>query len=188
MIETTLLLAPGRWATMPAPNLDAFLEQRCSVGRTPRCERRTPFCTGGYRSWTPGWARLRPIRRGRPRRIPHAPAKRRTPPSGRRRGRQPGRGATLRALLPVEQMDEVVRIVPEICRHGGRRNPAAVCALALFPSRRDLPPGAAPPAGPAPSPAGTVAPARGGEPGSQSGGALPRVKQVVGGAVDFRPY
>jgi hypothetical protein len=61
---------------------------------------------------------------------PHAPARPKAPPSGRKRGTQPGHRGMHRALLPVEQVDEIVAVVPERCRHceqplpeptGGRR-------------------------------------------------------------------
>src|SRR4051795_6739455 len=48
---------------------------------------------------------------------PQAPAPPKAPPSGRKRGGQPGHRGTCRALLPVEQVDEVLAIVPEHCRH-----------------------------------------------------------------------
>jgi transposase len=48
--------------------------------------------------------------------LPQAPAKRRPPPTGRKRGRQPGHRGAYRALLPVEQVDEVVAT----CRQQGR--------------------------------------------------------------------
>jgi transposase len=48
---------------------------------------------------------------------PQAPAKRRLPPTGRKRGGQPGHRGTCRALLPVEQVDEIVAVAPERCRH-----------------------------------------------------------------------
>src|SRR4051812_38698139 len=38
-------------------------------------------------------------------------------PSGRKRGGQPGHRGAFRALLPVEQVDELVTVVPERCRH-----------------------------------------------------------------------
>jgi len=48
---------------------------------------------------------------------PQAPAKRRAPASGRKRGGQVGPGA-FRGPLPVEQVDELVVVVPQRCRHG----------------------------------------------------------------------
>src|SRR4051794_34858136 len=47
---------------------------------------------------------------------PEAPARPKAPPSGRKRGGQPGHRGTHRALLPVEQVDEIVAVVPERCR------------------------------------------------------------------------
>src|SRR3954468_5625108 len=46
-----------------------------------------------------------------------APARPKAPPSGRKRGGQPGHRAAYRALLPVQQVDEVVVREPERCRH-----------------------------------------------------------------------
>src|SRR3954453_17539787 len=48
---------------------------------------------------------------------PQAPARPKATPSGRKRGGQPGHRGAFRALLPVEQVDEVVAVVPERCRH-----------------------------------------------------------------------
>ena len=48
---------------------------------------------------------------------PQAPARPKAPPSGRKRGGQPGHRGTYRALLPAEQVDEIVAVVPEHFRH-----------------------------------------------------------------------
>ena len=48
---------------------------------------------------------------------PQAPARPKAPPSGRKRGGQPGHRGVHRALLPVEQVDELVPVVPDRCRH-----------------------------------------------------------------------
>src|SRR5689334_750645 len=48
---------------------------------------------------------------------PQTPARPKAPPSGRERGGQPGHRGAFRALLPVEQVDEVVAVEPERCRH-----------------------------------------------------------------------
>ena len=48
---------------------------------------------------------------------PQAPLRPKAPPTGRKWGGQPGHGGAFRALLPVEQVDEVVVVVPETCRH-----------------------------------------------------------------------
>src|SRR5262249_2330997 len=43
----------------------------------------------------------------------------------RKRGGQPGHRGAYRALLPVDQVDEVVVAVPEVCRHCRRPFPEA---------------------------------------------------------------
>jgi transposase len=48
---------------------------------------------------------------------PAAPVRPKAPPSGRKRGGQPGHRGAFRKLLPVEQVDEVMTVVPEFCRH-----------------------------------------------------------------------
>jgi transposase len=55
---------------------------------------------------------------------PQSPARPKAPPSGRKRGGQPGHRGAFRALLPVEQVDEVVPVVPGMCRHCGQPFPA----------------------------------------------------------------
>src|SRR4030088_104993 len=46
---------------------------------------------------------------------PQAPVRPKAPPSGRKRGGQPGHRGACRGLLPVEQVDEVVAVVPGQC-------------------------------------------------------------------------
>ena len=48
---------------------------------------------------------------------PQAPPRLKAPATGRKRGGQPGHRGACRALLPVEQVDELVAVVPEVCRH-----------------------------------------------------------------------
>jgi transposase len=48
---------------------------------------------------------------------PHVRPKQRAAPSGRKRGGHPGHRAAFRALLPGKQVDGVVAVVPERCRH-----------------------------------------------------------------------
>jgi len=55
---------------------------------------------------------------------PQAPPKRRAAPSGRQRGGQTGHPGAHRALLPVEQVDEIVAVVPECCQHCQQPFPA----------------------------------------------------------------
>ncbi len=52
---------------------------------------------------------------------PHIAVKHQTLPSGQKRGGQPGHRGTFRRLLPVEQVDEVVTVAPEVCRHCAQR-------------------------------------------------------------------
>src|SRR4051812_5562595 len=54
---------------------------------------------------------------------PQTPARPKAPPSGRKRGGQPGHHGAYRALLPIEQVDTVVAVAPEICRHCGQPLP-----------------------------------------------------------------
>jgi transposase len=54
---------------------------------------------------------------------PEAPPRPKVPPSGRKRGGQPGHRGAFRALLPVEQVDEIVAVVPGRCRHCGQPLP-----------------------------------------------------------------
>src|SRR3954468_15514882 len=56
---------------------------------------------------------------------PQAPVRPKAPPSGRKRGGQPGHRGAFRALLPVEQVDEIVILEPERCRHCGQSFPGA---------------------------------------------------------------
>jgi transposase len=48
---------------------------------------------------------------------PHARVRSKAPPSGRKRGGQPGHRGAFRRLLPIEQVDEVVAVIPKVCRH-----------------------------------------------------------------------
>src|SRR5207248_11557211 len=52
---------------------------------------------------------------------PQAPARPKAPPTGRKRGGQPGHQGAYWALLPVEQVDQIVVVEPERCRHCGQR-------------------------------------------------------------------
>jgi transposase len=61
---------------------------------------------------------------------PQAPTRPKAPPSGRKRGGQPGHRGAWRALLPVEQVDEVVVVVPEACRHCQQPFPESTGRLA----------------------------------------------------------
>src|SRR2546430_15389554 len=47
---------------------------------------------------------------------PQAPVRPKAPPSGRKRGGPVGHRGAFRGLLPVEQVDEIVPVLPERCR------------------------------------------------------------------------
>src|SRR2546421_113215 len=47
---------------------------------------------------------------------PQAPVRPKAPPSGRKRGGPVGHRGAFRGLLPVEQVDEIIAVVPERCR------------------------------------------------------------------------
>jgi transposase len=116
MIETPL--APEVWATLPAPE-PALLEQVAMLhleNAALRAEnavlqervRELEARLGQDSSNSSRPPSSDP---------PHVPPKRRAAPSGRKRGGQPGHRGAFRALLPVEQVDEIVAVVPERCRH-----------------------------------------------------------------------
>ena len=56
---------------------------------------------------------------------PQAPPRPKAPTTGRQRGGQPGHRGACRGLLPVEQVDEIVPVVPGSCRHCGQPFPEA---------------------------------------------------------------
>ena len=118
MIEMPLPLAPEVSATLPAPE-PALLEQVATL----RLENATLRAENAVLL-----ARVRELEArlgqnssnsSRPPSSdpPHVPAKPHSGPSQRKRGGQPGHRGAYRALLPVEQVDELVAVVPERCRH-----------------------------------------------------------------------
>src|SRR5712692_9658279 len=119
MIETTLMLTPDRWATVPAPDHAPLLEQLATLRRENAALR---VENGALHE------RIRELEArlgqtstnsSRPPSSdpPQAPVCPKAPPSGRKRGGQPGHRGACRGLLPVEQVDEIVPVVPEHCRH-----------------------------------------------------------------------
>jgi transposase len=118
MIETTLPLAPALWATVPASDPAPLLEQLATL----RLENAALRVQNGALQ-----ARIRELEArlgqdssnsSRPPSSdpPQAPRKRQALRSGRKRGGQPGHRGAYRRLLPIEQVDEVVVVVPEACR------------------------------------------------------------------------
>ena len=131
MIETLLPLPPELWATVPAPDPAPLLEELATV-RLENAALRAENAVLHERVRELE-ARLgqNSTNSSRPPSSdpPQAPAKRRPPPTGRKRGGQPGHRGACRALLPVEEVHEVVVVVPEACRHCGQPLPASVPGL-----------------------------------------------------------
>ena len=122
MIETTLPLAPELRATVPAPDQAPLLEQLATL-RIENVALRAQNAALQERIRDLE-ARLgqNSANSSRPPSSdpPHVAVKRRALPSGRKRGGQPGHRGAFRRLLPVEQVDEVVAVVPAVCRHCGQ--------------------------------------------------------------------
>src|SRR4051812_11934977 len=119
MIETTLPLASEPWATVPAPDPAPLLEQLATLrleNAALRAENailheriRELEARLGQNSSNSSYPPSSDP--------PQAPPRPKAPPSGRKRGGQPGHRGAYRALLPIEQVDEVVPVVPARCRH-----------------------------------------------------------------------
>src|SRR5215210_306341 len=119
MIETTLLLVAELSATTPAPAPAPLLEQLATLQVANAALRAENAVLQ---------ARVRELEArlgqdssnsSRPPSSdpPQTPPRPKAPPSGRKRGGQPGHRGAYRALLPVEQVDGMIVVVPEHCRH-----------------------------------------------------------------------
>src|SRR3954449_251292 len=126
MIETTLLLARELWATGSAPDPAALLEQGAPLRQENAALRAENAALRAENAVLHERVQELEARLGqtsanssRPPSSdpPQAPARPKAPPSGRKRGGQPGHRGTFRGLLPVEQVDEIVVVVPKACRH-----------------------------------------------------------------------
>src|SRR3954471_16686774 len=125
MIEPTLPQAPEQW--VPAPDPDpAMLEQVATLQRDNAALRAENAALQDRIRELEARQGQTSTNSSRPPSSdpPQAPARPNAPPSGRKRGGQPGHRGTWRALLPVEQVDEVVVVAPEVCRHCGQPFPA----------------------------------------------------------------
>jgi transposase len=125
MIETALPLASELWATVPAPDPSPLLEQLATLRRENAALRAENVVLQQRVRQLEARLGQNSSNSSRPPSSdpPQAPAKRRPPPSGRKRGGQPGHRGAYRRLLPVEQVDEIVAVVPERCRHCGQPLP-----------------------------------------------------------------
>src|SRR5829696_4404038 len=121
MSETTLLLAPDWWATVPAPDLAALLEQVAPLRRENAALRAENAVLRARVHELEARLGQHSANSSRPPSAdpPQAPVRPKAPPSGRKRGGQPGHRGAYRALLPIEQVDEIVAVVPEVWRHCG---------------------------------------------------------------------
>src|SRR3954465_13099403 len=132
MIETVMPRALNLLATAPIPDLAGLLEQVAPLRRENAALRAENAALRAENAVLHERAQELEARLGqtsanssRPPSSdpPQAPAKRRPPPSGRKRGGQPGHRGACRGLLPVEQVDVIVPVVPEHCRHCERPFP-----------------------------------------------------------------
>jgi transposase len=119
MIETILPLLPELSMTTPAPDHAPLLEELATLRRENAALRtENAVLQERIRDLE---ARLgqTSANSSRPPSSdpPQAPVRPKAPPSDRKRGGQPGHRGVHRGLVPVEQVDEVVAVAPERCRH-----------------------------------------------------------------------
>ena len=119
MIATTLPQASGLWAIVPAQAPGALLEQVTTLQiENVALRAQNAALQERIRELE---ARLgqNSANSSRPPSSdpPQTPARLKAPPTGRKRGGQPGHRGACRGLLPVEQVDEVVVVVPEQGRY-----------------------------------------------------------------------
>src|SRR5207248_458365 len=133
MIETMLPRAPDIWATTPTPDLAALLEEVAPLLRENAALRAENAALRAENVALQERIRELDTQLGqnsanssRPPSSdpPQAPVHPKALPFGRKRGGQPGHRGACRGLLPVEQVDEVVRVIPEVCRHCGQPFPS----------------------------------------------------------------
>ena len=119
MIETTLPPAPELWATLPAPDPARLLEQMGALQlenaalRAQNAALKERICELEASLGQNSSNSSRPPSTD----PPQAPSRQNAPATGRKRGGQPGHRGAYRALLPVDQVDEVVVVVPAACQH-----------------------------------------------------------------------
>src|SRR5262245_55042325 len=128
MIETTLPPAPAWWATLPGLEPAARLDQLATLRlenaalRAQNAALQERVRELEARLGQSSSNSSRPPSSDPPQR----PSKQRAVPSGRKRGGQPGHRCAFRMLLPVEQVHEVVVVVPQVCRYCEQRLPETV--------------------------------------------------------------
>ena len=127
MIEMDLPLAPERWAPLPAPEPAPLLEWLGTLWLENAALRAENAVLQARVRELEARVGQNSSNSSRPPSSdpPQVPAKRRAVPSGRKRGGQPGHRRAHRFLLPVEQLDAIVAVVPDRCRHCGLLLPEA---------------------------------------------------------------
>jgi transposase len=122
MIETPLPPAPEIWVTLPALDPARLLEQVATLRLENTALRAENAALQERIRELEARLGQNSANSSRPPSAdpPQAPVRPKAPPSGRKRGGQPGHRGAYRALLPVDQVDEVVVVVPETCRHCGQ--------------------------------------------------------------------
>ena len=129
-----LPLAPEPMATTPAPDPARLLEERATLRqdtaalRTDNAARlvESAVLHERIRELEPRLGQTSANSSRPPSSdLPQAVAKRRPPPIGRKRGEQPGHRGACWALLPVEEVPEVIAVLPKACRHCGEPLPAS---------------------------------------------------------------
>jgi transposase len=125
MIETPVLLSPAARPREPTPDQGSLLEQWATL----RLENAALRAQNAVLQERIRELEARPgqdsSNSSRPPSSdpPQALRKPQVWSSGRKRGGRPGHRGAFRALLPVEQVDEVVVVVAEACRHCGQPLP-----------------------------------------------------------------
>jgi transposase len=119
MIETPLPPVPELWATLPAPDPARLLEQLATLRLENAALRAQNAALQERIRELEARLSQTSANSSRPPSTdpPRAPPRPKAPPTGRKRGGQPGHRGACRALLPVEQVDEIVPVVPKLCRH-----------------------------------------------------------------------
>src|SRR4051812_31801757 len=114
MIETTRPLASDLWATIPVPDQPSLLEQVATLRLENAALRAENAVLQARIHELEARLGQNSSNSSRPPSSDSPQARRKRPvdPSGRKRGGQPGHRGAFRALLPVEQVDEVVAVVP----------------------------------------------------------------------------
>jgi transposase len=118
MMETTSPLPPELWATVPAPVRAPLLQEWVTLRQENAALRAENVVLQQRVRELEARLGQNSANSSRPPSSdpPQTPARPKAPPSGRKRGGQPGHRGAFRELLPVEQVDEIVAVVPERCR------------------------------------------------------------------------